>query len=267
MQKILILGDGFIGSNLNRYFTKKYDTTILSKSILDVTYNKFDFDFSDFTTVIYAVGMKNVKECENHFYKCFDINSNGVSNVIKHLPKITKFIYISTDYVFDGTQSMYSELCNAKPATVYGYSKLLGEFLTKKHSNHIIVRTSGVYGKNCVWLNNLLHDLDKGQDINCYSDIYNSPTYVVNLSEMIDDLLEMNFAGTINLCGRDRCNRYELYSKVAEVFGKNRKLLHQDKSDGTFPKDVSLSHSLYSVRAKKTPNNISIGLKRLLNEN
>ena len=75
MRKILILGNGFIGTNLNKYFSNKYDTTIVAKSELDVTDNKLNFDFARFDTVIYAVGMKNVKECENNIYKCIIIDS------------------------------------------------------------------------------------------------------------------------------------------------------------------------------------------------
>ena len=169
--------------------------------------------------------------------------------------------------MFDGKEGNYAEICTPRPSTIYGYSKLLGEFLSKKHDNYTIIRTSGVYGKNCLWLNNLLQDLDENKEINCYSDIYNSPTYVLNLSEMIDDLLGINFTGTVNLCGSTRCNRYDLYSQVATIFGKDKKLLIAGKSNGDFPKDVSLTHTLYSIYNKKIPDSISIGLKRLLHEN
>ena len=266
MQKILIIGDGFIGKNFYKYFANKFNILILNKSELDVTDTKTSFDFSKFDLVIYAAGIKNVKLCEEQPHLSFDVNSNGINNILHAIPYSTKFVYLSTDYVFDGQSGMYSEISIPNPSSIYGYSKLLGELFCKNHSNHIVVRTSGVYGQNCKWLDNLLLDLDNNKTIDCYANIYNTPTYVVNLAEMLEDVLDLGFTGTINLCGSERANRYTLYTKTSQAFNKNDKLLLPSKCATGFPKDVSLCHTLYSVRTKKCPNNIFTGLKRLSNE-
>lgn len=267
MYKILILGNGFIGNNLYKYFSSKYDTSITNKQILDITCKNIQFDLDSFDIIIYTVGIKNIELCNKHPNLCFDVNSYGVKNLISKLPKNKKFIYISTDYVFDGTKGLYTEKDNTNPSNIYGHSKLFGETFTSQHDNHIIVRTSGVFGKGCPWLQNLLIDFDNYKKIECYSDIYNSPTYVVNLAEMIKDLIELNFIGTINLCGNERSNRFELYTSIAKVFKKDSSLLIEGSSKLNFPKDISLLNSLYSKLCNKTSNNIEEGLMRFLNEN
>lgn len=267
MYKILILGNGFIGNNLYQYFSNKYQTSITNKEILDVTCKDIKFDLNLFDIIICAAGIKNVEFCNQYPNICFDVNSYGVKNIISKLDKNKKFIYISTDYVFDGSKGLYSENDYTNPPNIYGHSKLFGEILTSQHDNHIVVRTSGVFGKGCPWLQNLLIDLDNAKNIECYSDIYNSPTYVINLAEMMEDLIKLNFVGTINLCGSERSNRFHLYRSVSDIFKKDTSLLSEGYSKLNFPKDISLVNHLYCKLSKKIPNNIQEGLIRLSNEN
>ena len=57
-----------------------------------------------------------------------------------------KFVYISTDYVFDGqSKNPYSTKDNPNPKSIYGLTKYLGELETIKHHNHFIIRISGYW--------------------------------------------------------------------------------------------------------------------------
>jgi dTDP-4-dehydrorhamnose reductase len=268
-KNILILGNGFIGNNLYKYFVSKYNTTITSKQDIDVTDPnsvKNYLDNKNFDYVIYAIGIKDITECERCPDKAYSINSNGVANIIQYLNKNTKFIYISTDYVFDGNAGRYSENSTPIPVTVYGKSKLMGEQYTTQHKNSIVVRTSGVYGENCLWLKNLLASLLENKKTVCFSDVYNTPTYAINLAEMIDDIININFTGIIHLSGDTRNNRYELYSAVATMFDRDATLLSSGISNGQFPKDISLNNSLYKTLIKKIPSSTINGLIRFKNE-
>jgi dTDP-4-dehydrorhamnose reductase len=268
-KKILILGNGFIGKNLYTYFISKYNTTITSKKDIDITNIesvKYYLNNKNFDYVIYAIGIKDITECEKYPDKAYSINSNGVANVIKHLNRTTKFIYISTDYVFDGNIGGYSENSISLPSTAYGQSKLVGEQYALQHNNSIVVRTSGVYGENCLWLKNLLISLSEKKETVCFSDVYNTPTYAINLAEMIDDIINTTFLGVIHLSGNTRNNRYELYSSVATIFERDRSLLSSGISNGKFPKDISLNNSLYKQITKKIPDTVINGLTRLKNE-
>ena len=267
-KKVLILGNGFIGKNLYTYFVSRYNTTITSKKDIDITEpesaKKYLSD-KNFDYIIYSIGIKDIAECEKYPDKAYSINSNGVTNVTKYL-KNTKFVYISTDYVFDGVAGGYSENSLPLPSTVYGQSKLIGEQYSLQYNNSIVARTSGVYGKNCLWLKNLLISLSEKKKTVCFSDIYNTPTYAINLAEMIDDVINIDFTGIINLNGDTKNNRYDLYSSVATIFEKDRGLLSSGISNGNFPKDISLNNNLYKSLIKKIPNSTINGLIRFKNE-
>jgi len=264
---ILILGDGFIGSNLYNYFSIKYKTSIYNKKQLNIL-NIVSNIFVDYDIIIYCIGIKNIIECEQNTNLAFYINGLCVQNITKYLSSKQKFIYISSDYVFSGNKGNYleSDIFDAK--TIYGHTKILGELLTKNHTNYINVRTSGVYGKGCKWLQDLLYKLENNISIDCYSDIVNSPTYATNLAEMLDDLISIDYTGTINLCGIDKINRFDLYSSVATIFGKQTDLLKISKCSNNlyFPKNISLNCSLYTNITNKIPNNINLGLNRFKND-
>jgi len=268
-KNILILGNGFIGQNLYRYFSNIHNTSISNKADIDITniysvknylHNK-NFDY-----IIYAIGIKNINQCEQYPDIAYSINADGVKNILNYLDGSSKLIYISTDYVFDGTDGDYSESYIRNPMTVYGKSKLLGEDYALKYNNSIVVRTSGVYGKSCLWLNDLIKGLSEKKNIVCFSDIYNSPTYAINLAEMIDDIINIDYTGTINLNGDTKNNRYDLYSSVATIFERDLDLLSSGLSNGNFPKDISLNNRLYKSLIKKSPDTTIKGLMRFKNE-
>lgn len=272
-KKIVIIGDGFVGHNLFRYFNTKYYTLLTNRSILDLKQENTIKDFfSDVepTHIIYAAGIKDVRYCEQNHDDALTINSFAISKILRYTTDKSKFIYISTDYVFDGHHGDYCESDHPNPLTFYGKSKLLGELITQySRINSAIVRTSGLYGKKCPWMDWLLKTLKQNSNIECYSNVINSPTYVMNLAEMIDDVCMdplLNYTGIINLSGKP-LNRYELYRSVARAYHMDDKLLYEGFDNSYFPHNISLSTNLYRNLTNKKPNNIEIGLERLLNEN
>ena len=96
-KNMLVLGDGFIGKNLYRYFSNKYNTSISNKADMDITsirsiksylHNKH-FDY-----IISAIGIKNIKECEKYPDIAYGINADGIKNIINYLDSSSKIIYI-----------------------------------------------------------------------------------------------------------------------------------------------------------------------------
>ena len=74
-QRILIIGDGFIGSNLYRCYKETYDVEMTNKEILDVcsldNIRAYFRENSEFTHIIYAAGLKDVKYCELNPRRCY----------------------------------------------------------------------------------------------------------------------------------------------------------------------------------------------------
>jgi dTDP-4-dehydrorhamnose reductase len=104
----------------------------------------------------------------------------------------TRFIHISTDYVFNGTASKpLREDDEVDPVNAYGASKLLGEKLAVENDPEtIVVRTSWVYsfyGKNFV--KTMMRLMNEKQSIGVVSDQLGSPTYAADLAKAIMQII------------------------------------------------------------------------------
>jgi len=141
--KILITGaSGVLGSELRKIFPKAICPT---ESELDVT------DFDDVITsinlhkpdvVIHCAAMTNVSECERRPFRCYNINVIGTQNIVKVCDDLDiKMVYISTDHVFDGTSTLYTEKDTPNPQGVYARSKLMGEWFTLANPKNLVIRT------------------------------------------------------------------------------------------------------------------------------
>ncbi len=245
--KILILGNGFVGTNLHEHLSCFFDCYISNRKELDVTnadQAKNFFNTKQFTHIVYACGNKNVTDCSLKIPEAFSLNSLSINNLKKTLTNKIKFIYISSDYVYEGCKPFYDEMSPTFPQTIYGASKLAGENITRcLFENHVIIRTGGLFGKNCSWLNSLLnYDESKGA-FKCYGDIYNTPTYIKDLSVAIKKIIDFNFIGLCNIAGNKRYNRYTLYKDILKYSGKDSSFLLNSSCDTFFPKDLSLNNS------------------------
>lgn len=256
-KRILIIGDGFIGKNLFEYFSKRHSTEITNRAALDVecieSIESFFPSPKKYTHIIYAAGNKDVKDCEDNPESAFSINAEAVRKLLSVVSP-QKFIYLSTDYVFDGNKGNYTEEDVPNPRTIYGKSKLLGEWYTQAHADDcLIVRTSGVYGNYCGWLKWLLEEIKHNREVVCFSDVYNSPTDAINLAEMIEDMIDLNFSGVINLCGPVSLSRYNLYKAICRKKELQVVKLVKGFNPGRFPSNVSLNTFLYESLTAKTP--------------
>lgn len=130
-----------------------------------------------------------VDKAESEKEAAFRINADAVALLATSCKENnTRFLHISTDYVFDGTSTVpYKENATTNPQTVYGASKLKGEKLALQHNPEtIIIRTSWVYsafGKNFV--KTMLRLFDEKESVNVVNDQFGSPTYAADLAEAI----------------------------------------------------------------------------------
>lgn len=117
------------------------------------------------------------------------INGYAVGNLASLCRQYhTRFIHISTDYVFNGRQTKpWKETDDADPVNIYGASKLLGEELALKNNPEtIIIRTSWVYspyGQNFV--KTMIRLMNEKESIGIINDQTGSPTYAADLAEAI----------------------------------------------------------------------------------
>ena len=134
-------------------------------------------------------------EDEENQEKVFAINEGGTANIARAASACgAKLIYISTDYVFDGTgeKPWTADEENYGPKNVYGMSKLAGEkavrTLTK---NWFIVRIAWVFGKNgSNFVKTMLRVGKSHDEVRVVNDQFGTPTYTKDLARLLADMAE-----------------------------------------------------------------------------
>ncbi|MFC1888811.1 SDR family oxidoreductase [Thermodesulfobacteriota bacterium] len=149
-------------------------------------------------------------------------------------------VFMSTDYIFDGTAGPYSEEAEPNPLNTYGLLKLMSEeYIRRCLESHLIVRTTNIYGYDPEsptpnFVTSLLRRLSKGEGVSVPVDQYGNPTLVNNLVEAICDLLDQGKTGVYNIVGPDWVNRLEWAKAIADIFG-----FDGDLASGVETKDLT----------------------------
>ncbi len=192
---ILVTGqNGQLGNEL-KVLSKnfpQYDFAFTDVAELDITNAKKVHDyFNNYKPAICinAAAYTAVDKAETDRELALQINAYAVGNLAEKCRKInTRFIHISTDYVFDGTANTpYTEDHPVSPVNFYGESKLKGEEIAlEKCASTIIIRTSWVYsffGNNFV--KTMLRLMKERESISVINDQFGSPTYAADLAAAI----------------------------------------------------------------------------------
>jgi dTDP-4-dehydrorhamnose reductase len=178
--------------------------------------------------IIHAAAYTQVDKAETDEHNAYLVNAIGSRNMAVIAEEIKcKICYISTDYVFDGTnQKPYNEFDTVNPLGVYGKSKYAGEELTKTLSTrYFIVRTSWVYGINGNNFVKTMLRLANGKDeLNVVHDQVGSPTYTVDLAEFLVDLVQTNNYGIYHASNSGTCSWFEFAQAIFEEVGMDLKL-------------------------------------------
>jgi len=174
---------------------------------------------------VYCIGgMTNVDGCESTFELARRINCDGPAILAAAAAEHgARFIYFSTDYVFDGRNGPYAENSPKGPICAYGKSKWLGELAVQKaHPAALVIRTTGVYGPDPNG-RNFLYSLRKGlagtKPFRVPDDQISTPTYNPDLAAAVVALDESGAQGVFHVTGPDLVSRLEFARRAAGVMG------------------------------------------------
>jgi|SRR5680860_13148 len=173
--------------------------------------------------VIHTAAYTQVDQAETDRDKAYAVNALGTRNLAVEAEKAgSKFVYLSTDYVFDGEKGTpYSESDRTNPQSVYGQSKRAGEeFVLSLSSKYFIVRTSWVYGKyGANFVKTMLRLGREGKPLKVVDDQLGSPTYTVDLARFIQQIIGTEHYGIYHATNSGSCSWYEFAKKIFEVAG------------------------------------------------
>lgn len=166
---------------------------------------KFFFEEHKPDAVIHAAAVVKMAQADKDALRV-ETNINGTANLIHEALKIKekgediRFIYVSTDGVYEGIKGNYSENDETIPYNNYGWTKLAGECAVKALSNYCVIRTSFFDPENIPF-------------DTAATDMYSSKMPVGELPKFIAALLFSSFIGTVNV-GDERKSHYERYKEV-----------------------------------------------------
>jgi dTDP-4-dehydrorhamnose reductase len=223
--------------------------------------------------IIHLAAITDVNLCETQQDLAMKINANSTKAIAQQASKNKSFfVYVSTDYVFDGKIGMRKEDDVPKPLGIYGESKLAGELaINNLASPYAIARTStpfGWYNKKKTFPIWIKESLQSKKEIPVLVDQFTSPTYVPNLSKMLIEVATRQISGIIHLAGATRISRFTLAELVADKLNLDKKLLIPTTIDemswkAQRPKDSSLDVSLASEILHEKPMKIEQSLDLL----
>ena len=227
--------------------------------------------------VIHLGAMTDVDQCEEQKEIASLINEKATQIIAEESVKINAFfIYVSTDYVFDGKTGMKNEEDTPNPVNFYGKSKLDGEIILKKLiPSCSIIRTStpfGLHPKKKTFPLWVKENLESKNEIPVVIDQFTSPTYVPNLSKMIIEVAGKKNTGIIHLAGRTRISRYEFAKKIAEKLNLDPNFLKpikiadmkwQAKRPQDSSLDVSKAHSILDNKPQDIEESLGFFIKEI----
>lgn len=251
--KVLVTGaNGFLGYFLTeQLLQKKYTVIATGKGDCRLPfgqYANFIYNEMDFTdpfnvhdvfekhapdTVVHAGAMSKVDDCEQNQWLAYRVNTEAtVTLLINAEEHKSFFVFVSTDFIFDGEKGMYKEDDRPGPVNFYGKTKLEAEEAVKEYGyGWAIVRTVLVYGKPQLGRGNIVsivkEKLEKGELYNVVDDQLRTPTYVEDLAAGIVAVIEKKAKGIYHISGEDVLTPYQMACKVADHLGLSPSLINK----------------------------------------
>ncbi|GAK49557.1 DTDP-4-dehydrorhamnose reductase [Candidatus Moduliflexus flocculans] len=229
--KIAITGSrGMLGTDLMRLFEREHEVLGLDLhncDILDAAQLQSVIAPFAPNVIIHAAAYTNVDKAESDRDSAFALNETGTKHVAEAAKVCqAKLVYISTDYVFDGTKGTpYSEDDAPSPLGAYGWSKWRGEeqirtVFADDPTAFLIVRIAWLYGKRGKNFVETILNLAQQQDtLRVVNDQFGSPTYTQDVARALQALIQCHGSGVVHATNSGQCTWHEFAETILQFAG------------------------------------------------
>ncbi|MFT7473444.1 MAG: dTDP-4-dehydrorhamnose reductase [Verrucomicrobiales bacterium] len=229
MQRIFLTGaGGQLGTDVVAQAAARVDVELISTTHaqLDITNAADVLDAvrgAKPDVIVHAAAYTAVDDCESNEALAFEVNGIGTANVVTAARAANaRVIYVSTDYVFDGTKPLpYVEDDPPEPASVYGRSKLDGEIVVGELGERgLVVRTSWVCGANgSNMVKTILRAAEKYPQLTFVDDQRGKPTFTADLADALLTLAGRDDAGVMHVTNEGAVSWFEFCQDVLRLAG------------------------------------------------
>lgn len=201
--------------------------------------------------VIHTAALTSVDDCESNPVLAQQVNQAAAQYVAQGAASVgARLVHISTDHLYDGTQSWVTEADPTAPLNTYAETKFQGELSVLETCPDALVVRTNFYGWGTSirtsfsdWI---LRSLAERQTLNMFTDSYFTPILLNDLIELTLQLVDASTSGTVNVGGNDRISKCDFAVELAQAFGYPTDLVNPVSLDSFVskavrPKDMSFS--------------------------
>lgn len=280
VKKMVIFGgSGFVGGNLARTAQQKGWKVYIADSFYRPGLEGVEWETVNITeketidrvieeikpdAAVNVAAIADIDKAEQDKELAWKVNVEGARYIAESCSRHgIKYVFFSSDAVFDGKGYGYTEEDSPDPVNYYGKTKAEAEkAVLEAHPGAAVIRISLVAGFPVTGGNSffagLENKLKEGKEILCPIDEIRTPVDVMTLSECVLELAENSFSGILHIGATDSINRYELSKKAARMMGFDEKLVkpqtQQQDKPGRAPRhkngimDVSKAQKVLKTR-------------------
>jgi len=247
LKKIVVLGaSGFVGNYCFSELKKLSDFFVFGTYSSNKKNNLVHLDYIQSKgfieiietikpdIIIWMAGLKNITLLESNHSLAELHNFLPIKSLVDYQNRTEnkiQFIFISSDYVFNGKKGEYTTDDLPNPDTTYGKSKVAAEHYIKTNSPFFtILRVGAIIGKGSLFWDWLTSQLKNDQKIELYDDIF-SPTPIGILFKAIKKSIEFNLKGIYHVSGGRGISRYDFGKLISKFLNPKAILIKKKRND------------------------------------
>ncbi len=255
MKLLITGGGGYLGQHLVPVALETQDVayTYFSNDSLALS-NGYQLDVRDATAVTRLITTLNPQTIihtvgSNRGTNMQEVIQTGTHNIAQSAQSVdARLIHLSTDVVFNGDKAPYAENDPPQPMHDYGRAKATAEKIVSQYANHVIIRTSLIYGlklmdRGTEWITQALA---ANKPVTLFTNQRRNPVWAETLSLACLELANNDFTGILHVAGNQEVSRADFALRMLDWWGvTNRDTLTVGEGDASrWPADCTFDLGL-----------------------